>query len=73
MPDFQATESLQAKVVASEPSPFTTLGSQIGDGVSQIMDNIGTLKTTLTNFTDPAHVVGTTTLETVATTTNVNF
>jgi hypothetical protein len=55
-PDFRKNEALQANVLSSEPSPITTLGSQIDDGVSEIGSKISDLKNALSSFTDPTYI-----------------
>jgi hypothetical protein len=56
-PDWSASQSQQAKAVASSPSPLSTFGATIGDGFSAIGAQFGELKNTMSSITTPQPTV----------------
>ena len=63
-PDWNQSQSQQAKAVAASPSPLSTFSATLGDGFASIGAQFDQLKTTMTVFTaQPTHYEATTTAE----------
>ncbi len=64
-PDWNASQSQQAKVISASPSPLSTFGSTLSDGFSAIGTQFGELQHAMSSFVvpQPVHYEATTTGE----------
>lgn len=60
-PDWHENQLLQSRAVANSPSPLSTFGASIGDGMTSLSNQLGEIKNSISSLaTDTTHFIATT-------------